>query len=122
MFKKKKPFNRNKNKKKGNKQPQENIPIRVRTPKDKEVIGVINQKLGGSRTKVACLDGQTRICRIPGRLKKHLWIREGDTVLVEPWEFQGDEKGDIIYKYNKNQVEWLKRKGFLKKLEEFEEF
>lgn len=102
--------------------PGAEVPIRVRTPRGREVIGIINQRLGGSRMSVSCLDGKTRICRIPGRLKKSLWIREGNTVLVEPWELQSDEKGDIVYKYNKNQVEWLKRKGFLKKLAEFEEF
>ena len=71
---------------------------------------------------VACMDGKTRICRIPGRLKKSLWVREGNIVLVEPWEFGGDEKGDIILKYNPTQVQWLKNKGYLKQMSEFEEF
>ena len=71
---------------------------------------------------VACLDGKNRICRIPGRLKNKLWIREGDIVLVEPWEFESDEKGDVIYKYRKNQIEWLKKRNFLDNLSEIEEF
>ena len=71
---------------------------------------------------VRCMDGKTRNCRIPGRLKKRLWVREGDLVIVEPWEFGGDDKGDVILKYRKNQVEYLKQKGYLKKLDEFEEF
>lgn len=99
---------------------QENF--RVKTPRDNEVLGVLEQRLGGSRCQVRCLDGKTRICRIPGRLKRRLWVREGDTVLVEPWEFGGDEKGDIIYKYRPNQVQWLKSNGFLDDLDEFEEF
>ena len=78
--------------------------------------------MGGSRTKVRCLDGKTRICRIPGRLKRRLWVREGDVVIVEPWEYSGDEKGDIIYKYTKTQTRFLKNKGYLKQIEEFEEF
>ena len=93
-------------------------PIRVRTPKGREVIGIVTQRLGGSRMNVACMDGKTRICRIPGRLKRTLWIREGAVVIVEPWEFQGDEKGDLIWKYNGAQIEWLKRKGFLKEIKE----
>ncbi len=60
-----------------------------------------------------CLDQKTRICRIPGRLKRKLWVREGDVLLIEPWEFD-NEKGDVIFKYNPAAVEWLKRKGFLK--------
>ena len=46
------------------------VPLRVRTPRGKEVIGSISQRLGGSRMKVSCMDGKTRICRIPGKLKK----------------------------------------------------
>ena len=49
-------------------------------------------------------------------------IQEGDIVVVEPWELGGESKGDIIYKYSKVQVQFLKNKGYLKKLEEFEEF
>ena len=96
-------------------------PIRVRTPKGKEVIGVVTQRLGGSRMRVACVDGKTRLCRIPGRFKKGLWIREGNIVLVQPWEFQGDQKGDVVWKYNPTQVKWLKNNKHLKEISEFTE-
>lgn len=95
---------------------------RVRLPRGKECLGVVQQRLGGSRMKVLCLDGKARICRIPGRLKRSLWVRESNIVIVEPWEIGGDEKGDIIYKYKKAQADFLKKKGHLKKFEEFEEF
>ena len=110
-------FNKNKNK-----NTSEEILGRVRTPKGREVIGILEQRVGGSRSKVRCMDGKTRICRIPGRLKRHLWVREGDTLLVEPWEFGGDEKGDVIFKYRPIQVKWLQRNGFLNNLENLEEF
>jgi translation initiation factor 1A len=71
---------------------------------------------------VRCLDGKTRICRIPGRLKRRLWVREGDIVIVQPWEYQGDEKGDIIDKYSRTQTNYIKKKGYLKQLEEVDEF
>lgn len=71
---------------------------------------------------VRCMDGKTRNCRIPGRLKKKLWVREGDLVIVEPWEFSGDEKGDVILKYRQNQVSYLKEKGLLKHMDEFDSF
>jgi len=96
--------------------------VRVRVPKNKEVLGLLEQRLGGSRCRVRCLDGKTRNCRIPGRLKRRLWVRENDIVLVEPWEFDGDEKGDIIFKYKPNQAQWLKTNGFLDKLEDLQEF
>ena len=96
--------------------------FRVKLPKGKETFGILEQRLGGSRMRVRCLDGKTRICRVPGRLKKKLWVREGDILLIEPWELGGDQKGDVIYKYKGNQVDWLKKNGHLKELEEFEEF
>jgi len=99
--------------------PQEEF--RIKIPRDKEVIGIIEQRLGGSRMRVKCLDGKTRICRIPGRLKRKLWIREGDVLLIEPWEYD-NEKGDVIFKYQPNQVVWLKKKGYIKDLENLEEF
>ena len=101
--------------------PQEEI-VRVRLPRGRETLGVLEQRLGGSRCRVRCLDGKTRVCRIPGRLKRSLWVREGDIVLIEPWELTGDEKGDIIFKYRKNQVSWLKNQGYLDELEEFDLF
>ena len=95
---------------------------RIKLPRDKQTFGILEQRLGGSRMRVRCLDGKIRICRVPGRLKKKLWVREGDVLLIEPWELGGDEKGDVIFKYKPNQVDWLRRKGYLKELEEFEEF
>jgi len=95
---------------------------RIRVPRGNQVFAILEQRLGGSRMRTKCLDGKSRICRIPGRLKRRLWVREGDVIIVEPWEFSGDEKGDVIYKYSKSQIEFLRRKGHLNKLDEFEEF
>lgn len=96
--------------------------MRTPVPKGAQVFGIVEQRVGGSRMLVRCMDGRTRNCRIPGKLKKRLWVREGDLVIVEPWEFGGDERGDVLLKYRKNQVDYLKNKGYLKKLDEFEEF
>ena len=90
---------------------------RTPIPKQGQVLGICEQRVGGSRMKVRCMDGKTRICRIPGRLKRRLWVRDGDTLLIEPWELGGDDKGDVLYKYRRLQVEHLKRKGMLKGLE-----
>ncbi len=96
--------------------------IRLRMPRGRETLGILEQRLGGSRQKIRCLDGKTRICRIPGRMKRSLWVREGDIVIVEPWEFLGDKKGDIVYKYTRTQTIALKKRGMLKQLEDIEEF
>lgn len=95
---------------------------RVRVPRGREVLGVLEARLGASRCDVRCMDGKTRNCRIPGRLKRKLWVRAGDIVLVEPWEFGGDEKGDIIFKYRPVQVGWLEKNGYLDKLNDLDDF
>jgi translation initiation factor 1A len=89
---------------------------RAKIPRGEEVIGIIEERLGGNKMKVKCLDGKTRNSRVPGRLKRKLWLRPGDVVLVEPWELD-KSKGDVIFKYPSNQVEWLKRNGYLKSQE-----
>jgi translation initiation factor 1A len=99
--------------------PPEQPMIRVRLPQGKEVLGIVQQRVGGSRMKVLCLDGKERMCRIPGRLRRGLWVRENDVVLIEPWELGGDAKGDVVYKYrSKAEVQFLKNKGLLKNIEE----
>ncbi len=97
-----------------NSENQEEVVTRVRLPRGEEVIGIIEQRLGGNKMLVNCFDEKTRNCRVPGRLKRELWLRPGDVVIVEPWELDKN-KGDIIFKYRPNQIEWLKNKGYLKK-------
>ena len=93
------------------------MPTRVPTPKEGEVIGIVEQRVGGNRMIVKCLDGKERNCRIPGGRRRKLWIRAGDTLIVQPWEFEGDKKADVLLKYTPAQVNWLKRKGILKEIE-----
>mgnify|MGYP001614487888 CR=1 FL=1 len=100
------------NKPKDFSQPQE--VTRARIPRDNEIIGIVEQRVGANRMIVKCLDEKERNCRVPGSLRRSLWIRPGDTVIVKPWEFEGDIRGDILFKYSPAAIEWLKRKGFLK--------
>jgi translation initiation factor 1A len=94
---------------------QEEVEIRnIIIPKEGDVLGVIEQMVGGDRVKVRCDDGNVRICRIPGRLRKRVWLKEGDLVLVTPWKVQTNERGDIVFKYTPTQANWLKRKGYVK--------
>ena len=90
------------------------MPTRAPTPKDNEVIGIVEQRVGANRMIVKCLDGNERNCRIPGARRRKLWIRSGDTVIVKPWEFDSETRGDVLLKYTPAQVQWLKRKGFIK--------
>ena len=86
---------------------------RARLPRGKEVIGTIEQRYGGNKMNVSCLDGKDRNCRVPGRLKRKLWLRPNDIVIIEPWELD-NTRGDVIFKYKPNQIAWLKQNGYLK--------
>ncbi len=90
--------------------------VRVRTPNrdNGELFGIIIQMLGHDRVRIRCEDGNIRIGRIPGRMKKRVWMRIGDTVLVVPWEFQSDQKCDVVYRYRNNELDWLNRHKILK--------
>ena len=90
--------------------------IRIKLPRNGELVGVIDQRVGGSRMIVKCSDGISRNCKVPGRLRRNLWIREGDYIIVKPWEFD-NTKGDILFKYNSNDIRVLRERGLLNNLE-----
>ena len=82
-------------------------------PVANDVLGIAVKMLGFDRFRVRCQDGHERLCRIRGKMKRRVWIREGDVVLVSPWDFQSEKRGDIIWRYKRNQTEWLKENGYL---------
>ena len=88
--------------------------VRVRLPKTwaNEMFASADLMMGANHIRVRCIDGVTRMGRIKGKIKKRVWIREGDTLIVVPWSFQ-DEKCDIIYRYLPPQVDWLRKNRYL---------
>ncbi len=86
----------------------------IKLPVANDVMGIAKKMLGNDRLLVSCQDGKERLCRIRGKMKRRMWVRLGDIVLVSPWDFQSDKRGDIIWRYKRNQLEWLRRKGYLK--------
>ncbi|MBI5036857.1 translation initiation factor eIF-1A [Candidatus Micrarchaeota archaeon] len=89
-------------------------PIRTRMPRPGEIMGIVTQLHGGARMMVHCEDGKDRMCRVPGKIRRFIWVREGDYVLIVPWSVEGDEKADIAYRYTKVQSDQLKRQGVIK--------
>ena len=87
--------------------------VRLKLPRDNEVLGVVLAIMGGSRMRVSCKDGKERVCRIPGRLRNRMWVRDGDVVIVKPWEIESDSKGDVIWRYTPLQAQMLKKKGYI---------
>ncbi len=86
----------------------------LHVPEENEVFGYAEKLLGYDRIVVRCQDGATRLCRIRGKMKRKVWIRLNDVVLVAPWDFQTDKRGDIVWRYKNNQADWLRSKGYLK--------
>lgn len=82
-------------------------------PSPGQVLGIAVQLLGYDRVLVKCADGHTRLCRIRGKMKRRVWIRERDTVLVSPWDFQYEKRGDIVWRYTEAQTNRLREMGYL---------
>ena len=82
-------------------------------PVANDVLGIAMKLLGFDRVLVKCQDGHERLCRIRGKMKRRVWVREGDVVLVSPWDFQSDKRGDVIWRYTRAQAELLRNKGYL---------
>jgi len=77
-----------------------------------EVFGIASQLLGAARIRVMCEDNVSRMGRITGKMKKKMWIREGDLLIVRPWGFQ-EGKADILFRYSRTQSQYLARRNIL---------
>merc|ERR1711881_635175 len=77
---------------------------------DGQEYGQVQRMLGNGRCEVMCLDGTKRLCHIRGKMRKKVWVSQGDIVLVSLRDFQ-DEKGDIINKYTAEEARNLKTYG-----------
>jgi len=81
-------------------------------PQQGEILGRVVKISGGNQVIVACMDGKTRLCRIRGKMKRRMWIRERDIVLISPWDFD-NKRADIIWRYIKDHADWLQNNGYL---------
>jgi len=91
----------------------EEILSKLVMPAPSDVLGVAVKLLGFDRIMVKCQDGHERLCRIRGKMKRRVWIRQGDVVLVSPWDFQSDKRGDVIWRYTRAQADMLRKKDML---------
>ena len=81
-------------------------------PQAGQVLGKVSKLSGGDHLLVKCTDGETRLCRIRGTMKRRMWIREGDIVLVAPWDFD-KRKADVVWRYIQAHSQWLFKNGYL---------
>lgn len=90
----------------------EKIRVQVHNERVNEMFAIAEQILGGRRIRAICADGEERITRIPGKMRRRQWVREGDLIIIQPWDFQ-PSKADVKMRYSKTQALYLSRKGVL---------
>lgn len=82
---------------------------RMPDPRNREMFAIADQLMGASKLRVMCEDGKSRMARIPGKMKRRMWIKPGDLVIVKPWDFQ-NAKADVKYRYVRTQSVNLSRR------------
>ena len=66
--------------------------------------------LGDGRFECNCADGVKRIAHVRGKMRKRIWIANGDIILVSLRDFE-PEKCDVVEKYREKEVAKLKKVG-----------
>ena len=84
-------------------------------PHGKQQYAIVREMSGGSRMVALCEDGKNRMIRIPGRLKRRMWTRVNDIILIHPWPVQGDKKADLVYRYLPAERNWLRKRKMIPK-------
>jgi len=72
----------------------------------------VQRMLGNGRCECFCFDGTTRLGHIRGKMRKKVWINQGDIILVGLRDFE-DRKCDVILKYNSDEARNLQTYGEL---------
>ncbi|MGQ9479122.1 MAG: translation initiation factor eIF-1A [Thermoproteota archaeon] len=83
-------------------------------PGEGQLFGRVESLAGSNWAAVLCSDGKVRQCRLRGKLRRKIWIKLNDVVLIEPWPFQPD-RGEILHRYTVGQVDYLVKNGFISK-------
>jgi len=50
--------------------------------------------------------------RIPGRMRFRTWVKEGDIIIAEPWDWQ-DEKAEVVWRYESDDAQQLREEGHI---------
>lgn len=76
---------------------------------DGQVYGIIEKAVGGSFFEVNCMDNILRRCKVR---TKRMRIEPKDCVIIALRDFN-ENTGDIIYKYDADEVRRLQKMGIL---------
>ena len=94
--------------KKGKKQVQEDRELTYKG--ESEEYAQVIKILGDGRFECNCTDGVKRIAHVRGKMRKRIWIANGDIILVSLRDFE-PEKCDVVEKYKEKEVAKLKKAG-----------
>merc|ERR1719184_201759 len=72
---------------------------------------------GDGRMMVNCMDGASRLGKVRGQMRKRVYVRVGDWVLVSLREID-QKKCDIILKYSEDECRQLKKQNEIKEFDE----
>lgn len=78
---------------------------------DDQEYGKIVKVSGGGRFRVFCFDGKERMGTVCGQMRKRVWVKADDVVLVCLWTGIQDDKCTIIHKYDVDEAHKLKDMG-----------
>ena len=105
--------------KKRNNQVDEFQKIRMPKKEEHELLAIVTKMHGTNQLKAMCSDGIERSVRITGKMKKRVWIRENDLIIVKVWDFQ-PSKADVIWRFKGDYaINFFKKKKMLGKIEDF---
>jgi translation initiation factor 1A len=83
-----------------------------RLPEEGELFGRVLESLDGENFMVKCTDGVTRRGRIRHNLRRRVWIRDNDIVIIAPWDKE-EAACDIVWRFTLPQAEWLRGERFI---------
>lgn len=102
-----------------NKRGSEPVVRALEYPTDDQICGVVTQVLGNCFFTVLCTDDKSRRCKIRrGQTRRIRRITTGDVLIVSLRSFD-DSSGDIIHRYNDDDLIKLRREGIIPDSEAF---
>ncbi len=63
----------------------------------------VREVCGQGHYRVVCNDGRERLGVLRGSMRRRVWVRRNDVILVTKRDFQ-DDKADIVHKYGGDEV------------------
>ncbi|WP_338252987.1 translation initiation factor aIF-1A [Pyrodictium abyssi] len=99
-------------KKRGRREEESRKEIPLPSQEEGTMLCVVVRLLGADHLLIRCQDGVERKARIPGSLRRRMWMREGDIVLAAPWDFKPD-RADVVYRYSREELRRLVEKGLV---------